>query len=791
MGNSIDLARTDRLNDLLAEWVERREAGEQIAVEDLCLEHPELAEPLSTLVDRLRPTQWLFEEPTDHDQPKTAGGWREIAGELTGTELLDRLARLDCLSDAALEELRRTLADADGPVVAEALLRRGALTPYQLRMLCRGRGEELVLGNYVLLELVGEGGMGRVYKALHRTMNRVVALKVIRPLAQGLQWSERFQREVRATARLNHLNIVLSYDAGISRGNSYLVMEFVDGVDLATLVEREGRLPVKRVVDCVLQAAHGLAYAHGAGIVHRDVKPSNLLLDSQGKLKLLDLGLASVAEEAAGSNPSAANLTASGQVMGTVDYLAPEQALDSRQADERSDVYSLGCTLFYLLHGRPLYSRDSMVARLLAHQSAPTPSLHDGRSDVPTELSSIFARMVARARTDRYGSMQEVIDDLAAIDARLKGLSSAAAGDRAHARSNMPRRLAASTAIFVAACAAIVLVASIWQRSPSHRPSKSPGDATPAAAVSPSPLPAVIPFSSDEATISQQEWADYLRVPVDFSNSLDVRFQLVPPGEFTMGTAEEDLPILPDEHSWKATTATEAPPHSVRLTSAYYMAESEVTQTQYASVTGRNPSYFSATGNGEPEALSADTSRHPVEDVTWLEAVLFCNALSRLEDRPPCYLVDGANVRLVDGASGGYRLPTEAEWEFACRAGSAGKFCFGDAAASLRGYASYSENSDGRTRPVMTLEPNAFGLFDMHGGVWEYCYDWYDPDFYKQGSMTDPRGPQKGVVRVHRGGSWDNPPDRCRSAQRSSGPLDSHSIYRGFRLVLSVQSGHD
>ena len=318
----------------------------------------------------------------------------------------------------------------------------------------------------------------------------------------------------------------------------------------------------------------------------------------------------------------------------------------------------------------------------------------------------------------------------------------------------------------------------------------SPRDSTPAPQET-TPAPAVVPFTRDEAKDLQQAWAKHVGVPVEYTNSMGIRFRLVPPGEFMMGTAEEQLPLVPEENAgWRRTTATEVPPHRIHLSRAFYVAESEVTQEQYAAVTGGNPSHFSAAGRGSDTLQSTETGRHPVEDVSWLDAVLFCNALSRLEEREPFYRIEGADVRLVE-TSRGYRLPTEAEWEFACRAGSSGQFCFGDDQRSLRAYGTYQDNSGGRSWPVMRFKPNAFGLFDMHGNVWEMCFDWYDPGYYSLGTMTNPQGPDRGVSRVHRGGSWDNPSDRCRSAQRSAGAPESHSMYRGFRVVRSIDPARD
>ncbi len=295
--------------------------------------------------------------------------------------------------------------------LARTLVTAGKLTAYQSAALYQRKGRSLVIGHYLILDKLGAGGMGMVFKAKHRRLGTVVALKILPPsFARDRQAVLRFQREVEAASRLDHPNIVAALDAAEDRGVDFLVMEYVQGHDLDRVVRERGPMRVGEAVDCLIQAARGLAAAHAQRIVHRDVKPSNLMLDAAGTVRVLDLGLALIADS---SNPfgqtAATRLTASGMYMGTVDYMAPEQAKDSKRADHRADIYSLGCTLFYLLTGREPFVAETVLKRLMAHLERPAPSLRAARPDVPTPLEQAYQKMMAKRPADRPASMTAVI----------------------------------------------------------------------------------------------------------------------------------------------------------------------------------------------------------------------------------------------------------------------------------------------------------------------------------------------------------------------------------------------
>lgn len=343
---------------------------------------------------------------------------QSVSGEIpTPLSLDDFISRLEDSGVMPADEVRSLLSGVsagqkpqDGAECASLLVNEKKLTEYQARVILQGEGEPLVLGRHVILDKIGQGGMGVVLKAWHARMERVDALKILSPkVTKTPELLDRFHREVKAAARLEHPNIVAAYDADEVDGTHFLVMQHVDGTNLLSLVKSRGPLPANEAVDCILQAARGLQYAHDQGVVHRDIKPSNLMVDRRGSVKILDMGLARL-ESATASGQT--DLTGTGQIMGTVDYIAPEQAENTKHADQRADIYSLGITLWYLLTGRTAYQGETVMEKLLAHRENPIPSLRQACPQASSELESVFAKMVAKTPDTRYQTMMEVIVDL-------------------------------------------------------------------------------------------------------------------------------------------------------------------------------------------------------------------------------------------------------------------------------------------------------------------------------------------------------------------------------------------
>jgi eukaryotic-like serine/threonine-protein kinase len=348
-------------------------------------------------------------------------------------EFIELLAQIELLPPPQLQELSSWGPQEELPDLLQELVQRNWLTAYQVERLKEGNNSQLIMGPYVIIDELGQGGMGRVYKARHRRLERIVALKIIHPM----DWSHpeavrRFQREARATARLRHPNIVLLYDADEVNGVHFLAMEYVQGIDLDKLLLQKGPLDIAQACDCIRQAAHGLQHAHERGLVHRDVKPSNLLLmrdhgdgtvpveatrlPAGGIVKILDLGLARFSN----FGTDIEKLSVSGIVVGTPDYLAPEQALDSSKVDVRADIYGLGCTFYELLTGQAPFSMVTGTQKLIAHIQDEPPPAETLRAGLPIEIVQIVRKMMAKNPDERFqtaAEVAEVLEDLSGIAA--------------------------------------------------------------------------------------------------------------------------------------------------------------------------------------------------------------------------------------------------------------------------------------------------------------------------------------------------------------------------------------
>jgi serine/threonine protein kinase len=379
--------------------------------------------------------------------------------------------------DALTAHLSSSSAPEDPTALLESLVEAGLLTRFQVWHLTRGKHKGFFLGPYKVLEPLGKGGMGLVYLAEHAESQRRVAIKVLPAEFReedGVQ--ERFWREGRIGAALDHPNIVRFHDRCREGDVDFLVMELVEGKSLQEILNARGRLPFRTAVGYVLQAAQGLAHAHERGVVHRDIKPGNLIVDHRGIVKILDLGLARFFDDR--SDNLTERLGTSG-LLGSPDYIAPEQALG--QLDTRSDIYSLGVTLYTLINGRPPFRGKTISQKLLAHQSHQVVSLRHLDSRVPEEVSQIVLRMMARNPFNRCQTPAEVIAALTPWGPIPEPTTHPAPAPVLPApRSRPPGRLL-TTAIVATVLAIVVgLGAGWWVTSGSRSSSGSPGAHLPA-----------------------------------------------------------------------------------------------------------------------------------------------------------------------------------------------------------------------------------------------------------------------------------------------------------------------
>jgi eukaryotic-like serine/threonine-protein kinase len=659
------------------------------------------------------------------------------------------------LTPTQLGELTRWAREsgADPVALTKEAARLGWLTLYQAREIYRGRAKNLLIGPFVLQELLGEGGMGRVYKAQHTMLGRDVALKVIRQeKLSNASTLARFHKEIEAVAHLSHPNVVLAFDAASADGTHYLAMEFVDGQDLTKIVKDRGALPYPEACEYIRQAALGLQHAHERGLVHRDVKPSNIMVAKTGQVKVLDLGLALLNDPPDG--PTQNRITLDGFVIGTPDFLAPEQARDPQRVDIRADIYALGATLYYLLTGQPPYDGATPTEKLMKHCTDPPPEVLRLQPHLPPQLDAIIKWLMAKEPQQRAQTPLDVVMAMvpfctpgSAPQAAAVAMPNLDAGFESNVLFRLPRGETAARVrekqvksgawrgwlvggLGVLVMATIVFVGyTVLQRSRVAAPPTT-----------------------------------------EYTNAIGMKFKLIPAGTFTLGSPEREAGRRNDE----------GPATEIKLTQAYYIALTEVTNAQFTQVMGQSPAWT--------VGRVLNSRDLPVESVNWDEAVVFCR---KLNDR---------DTTRRDGWA--YRLPTEAQWEYACRAGTKTPFHVGEqlSMATHKVTITPDERADGAddAPPKAPTMPNVvgkslanvWGLYDCHGNVAEWCGDYFARS-YAQLERTNPTGPTSGDVRVVRGGGYDSVASKCRSAARRGLPPETRDRAIGFRVVLAPVPSSD
>jgi serine/threonine protein kinase/formylglycine-generating enzyme required for sulfatase activity len=676
-----------------------------------------------------------------------------------------------------------------------------------------------LLGQYRLLERIGVGGMGEVFKAVHPTMQRVVAVKIMAAsLVQEERARARFRREVQSAARLAHPNIVMAYDAAEEAGRCFLVMEYVEGRDAGALLHEFGPAPTGTACDVIRQAALGLQHAHEQGMIHRDIKPGNLVIAARRPprgaglptpappppgwsadpvVKVLDFGLARFQageSEPATHVPGSTPLTREGHVVGTPEFMAPEQACNSGRTDIRSDIYSLGCTFYCLLTGQPPFIGPSLLEVMVQHlQSAPPPVVR-ARPDVPPGVASVLERMLAKRPEDRYQTPGEVAEALAPFAASLRPTEAIVLAGR-------PVNVFPDTGTAAPAAAA-----NPTQNGPAA-PRSSPTGIT-----RPTAYPAAVP--RPPAPVGRSFVGCFGLCLVLFASMAFAWVFLLRPDGGPARDSAADGPragpvpgmLLVHFPAGRLDPSYGPPRSSVEVPRDFEVSATEVTRDQFGlfvraahfqtdaekgtggqrgAVLRKLDLESSWSPTADWDAWRADLAPDtPVVCVSWDDAVQFCNWLSERQKLPRCYTLQGGPGAgwSCDFRAAGYRLPTEAEWEYAARAGD--REFYPANGEVLRGQGWFAENSNGSPHPVGTKVKNRRDLCDVWGNAWEWCWDWYSTPAGKQ--PLSPTGPESGSERVMRGGGWCNPAPVNAGQTRQAQPPDYRASDVGFRVVRTL-----
>lgn len=607
--------------------------------------------------------------------------------------------------------------------------------------------------DYEIIRLLGEGGMGEVYLAKDSVLDRMVALKRIKNTeTQDAQFSQRFLNEARIQARLSNPHIVALYACFEESGTYYIAMEYAAGITLDQLIKHIGPIPEDRALRIFRQIATALDHAHSQGVIHRDVKPSNIIVDVEhgDKVKVSDFGIARMMLEG--------HITRTGTQMGSPYYMSPEQVLAEKDVDHRSDIFSAGIVLYEMLTGKLPYFLDTDSLYKIHDQilRAPLPDPRAYYEYISERSIALVNRLTAKDRNSRPQTLAMALTE----PGMAEGSSShqyIPPGSKTPVKP-IPRLDKAPQSAMI---------------SQGQQNQSGAGSPRPALHMDNQPdQPPSQPPRSNRRWLLPVSIALFLALA-----AFVVYTKFIAPGPENPDGLKGDVSwmvrveggtyMMGSEYGDK----DEKPVHQVTIT-PFYISPYELTQKEWVQYMPTNPSTFRG-------------DNHPVEGISWYDAVRYCNLRSEAEGLTPCYSGSGDGI-VCDWSADGYRLPTEAEWEYAARGGAnilQRLFSGSDAVDEV---AWYKENSGGSTHPIGTKASNNLNLYDMSGNVYEWCWDrWikaYDPNW----TSVNPKGTEKGIYRIARGGAWDLDAYNARITFRSNYKPETTLNNKGLRLVRSI-----
>ncbi len=555
------------------------------------------------------------------------------------------------------------------------------------------------LGRYEIRGELGRGGMGVVYLAYDPTLDRQVAIKSVRldgvDEAARASLEERLSREAKAAAKLQHPNIVAVYDFFRVEDRAYIVMEYVKGSMLDAMIAAGNRDNAAGIVKVLEQAASALDAAHAQGIVHRDIKPGNILVAEGGTIKITDFGIARIMTAGATETMS----QGLGSTVGTLGYMSPEQ-IRGEKVDGRADQFSLGIVAYQLFSGEMPFAADTWIALSYKLIHEPAPVLAGKVKGVTPEIDRVLQKAVAKKPEDRFGSCGEFVKALMGLagTGAKKGLS--------------PAKTFALVGAMVAILGSTSVLLMRNQAKPDIKndPVMAPIEYEVPPKVAEVPVAAIVPEVPKVV-----EWAEFVEIPA---------------GRFFMGSDTD--------------TDDQKPRHAVQITKAFEMGRTEVTEKHWNAVmTGKE------TGSDLPKV-----------NVSWKETQGF---LAKLNARNDGYR---------------YRLPSEAEWEYAAR--GKGRE---DRPKNADDLAWYADNSNGGRQAAGTRVANSFGLYDMLGNLMEWTNDWFGEEYYASAPAANPGGPKEGTLKIYRGGAFDTQGMMLSAAWRFGAEPDFKGENLGFRVV--------